>query len=87
MRWVRQDKIKIKLVMIYIQTLTIRMRNEVKLRNEYADQVWVELSLRNKDNLLCGCIYRSPTKERVSTIETMTKIAIARDGGFPSDNF
>ena len=49
--------------------------DEVKLRNEYADQVWVELSLRNKDNLLCGCIYRSPTKERVSTIESTTKIS------------
>ena len=49
--------------------------DEVKLRNEYADQVWVELSLRNKANLLSGCIYRSPTKERVLTIETTTKVS------------
>ena len=47
---------------------------EVKLKSVYVDQVWVELSLRNKDKLLCGCICRSPTKERASTIETTTKI-------------
>ena len=24
---------------------------------------WVEMNLRNQDNLLCGCIYRTPVKE------------------------
>ena len=56
--------------------------DEINSKNEYADQVWVELGLRNKDHLLCGCIYRSPTRESiyrsptremVSTIET-TKV-------------
>ena len=47
---------------------------EIKLKNEYADQVWVELGLRNKDHLLCGCIYRSPTREGFSTIETRTEV-------------
>ena len=47
--------------------------DEVKLKNEYADQVWVEQGSRNKDHLLCGSIYRIPPRARVSTIET-TKV-------------
>ena len=48
--------------------------NEIKLKCKYADQVWVEISLRNNDKLLCGCIYRSPNKEKASIIETTTRV-------------
>ena len=29
---------------------------ELKLDNIFNDQVWVEITLRNNDSLLCGCI-------------------------------
>ena len=30
----------------------------------FDDHIWVEIPLANADRLLCGCIYRSPTKEK-----------------------
>ena len=43
---------------------------EVKLKNAYNDHVWVELKMKSKETLLCGCIYRSPNKDRTNTIDT-----------------
>ena len=47
---------------------------EIKMHTKYEDQLWVEVKLRNNDSLLCGCIYRSPTKYKLSTKETTTKV-------------
>ena len=30
----------------------------------FDDHIWVEIPLANADRLLCGCIYRSSTKEK-----------------------
>ena len=46
----------------------------IKLQSIFDDHVWVEISLRNGDNLLCGCIYRSPTKGRAATIVSTEKV-------------
>ena len=40
---------------------------EVKVNSKIDDHVWVEISLRCKDRLLCGCIYRSPTKKSINS--------------------
>ena len=40
------------------------------LKSKYADNIWVKIHLTQKDSLLCGCIYRSPTKEKSITKET-----------------
>ena len=40
----------------------------------YDDQLWVEVKLKGADRLLCGCVYRSPTKDKPKTIETTQKV-------------
>ena len=42
----------------------------VNLRSSYDDHVWVKIKLRNNDSLLCGCIYRTPSKENGKVVET-----------------
>ena len=46
--------------------------DEVKLQTSYDDHLWIEVKLRNNDVLLCGCIYRSPSRE--TTKETTAKV-------------
>lgn len=46
----------------------------VRLKSSYDDHVWVEICLQNDEKLLCGCIYRSPDKER--TLETTNNICM-----------
>ena len=57
---------------IYVQE-NIKSK-EVGLQSQFDDLNWVEIGLQNDDSLLCGCIYRSPTKEKQSTIESTIKI-------------
>ena len=47
---------------------------EIKLQGNYKDHVWTEIRLRNNDVLLCGCIYRSPTKDKDAEKETTQAI-------------
>ena len=47
---------------------------EVKFQTDYTDHMWVEIKLRNKDPLLCGCIYRSPSKDKDSEKQTTQKV-------------
>ena len=42
--------------------------------NDFDDHVWIELQLNNNNELLCGCMYRSPKKKEVQYI----KIALKR---------
>ena len=46
----------------------------IKLQSIFDDDVWVVISLRNGDNLPCGCIYRNPTKGRAATIVSTEKV-------------
>ena len=55
-------------VAIYVNSELIT--KEVRLESQFRDEVWVEISLSNKDSLLCGCMYRSPTGDRNSAIES-----------------
>ena len=59
-------------VVIYVKD-TIKSE-EIFLGVDYDDQIWVEIKLKGQDVLLCGCIYRSPTKEKHSTIATTKKV-------------
>ena len=45
---------------------------EVKFQTPYDDHLWIEVKLRNDDKLLCGCVYRSPSKD--TTKETTSKV-------------
>ena len=42
--------------------------------SKFDDQIWIEVNLQNKDTLLCGCIYRSPTNDKNATIESTVKV-------------
>ena len=61
-----------RVVVIYVKD-TIKSE-EIFLGVDYDDQIWVEIKLKGQDVLLCGCIYRSPTKEKHSTIATTKKV-------------
>ena len=47
---------------------------EVKLNTNYDDHVWVDIKLTDNNGLLCGCIYRSPTKEDSQTEKSTAKV-------------
>ena len=47
---------------------------EVQLKSIYDDHVWVEIRLMNGDSLLCGCIYRSPAKDRTESTKNVCDI-------------
>ena len=59
---------------------------EIKLSSPYRNHVWVEINLLNDDNLLCGCIYRSPTKGKHLTIETTTNVCKVIEEAVLRDN-
>ena len=44
----------------------------VHLKARYEDHLWIQMKLRNRDNLLCGCVYRTPNKDG-SKVEETTK--------------
>ena len=50
-------------VAIYVKCNLVARK--LKLNNLFSDQLWVEITLRNNDLLLCGCIYRSPTYTKI----------------------
>ena len=55
-------------VAIYVKDDLIT--DEIAFTTVYKDHVWVEIRLANAEKLLCGCIYRSPTKEKEATKES-----------------
>ena len=59
-------------VIIYVKD--ILKCDEIRFESKYDDHVWVKINLKNKDSLLCGCIYRSPTKEKIITKITTTRV-------------
>ena len=48
--------------------------NEVKLHTDFKDHLWVEIHLSRNDSILCGCIYRSPTKEKEASLESTNEV-------------
>ena len=59
-------------VIIYVKD-TLKC-DEIRFESKYDDHVWVKINLKNKDSLLCGCIYRFPTKEKIITKITTTRV-------------
>ena len=63
-----------------IRGTAIYVRNEivscqVRIDNtQHADQVWVEIPLKDNNKLLCGCIYRSPSGGIEDTIKSVKEI-------------
>ena len=43
---------------------------EVSFTSDFKDHVWVEIDLTEQESLLCGCIYRSPNKDKTATLES-----------------
>ena len=60
-------------VAIYVNEKMVS--EKISLLTKYDDQLWVEIDLKGKDKLLCGCIYRSPTKEKEKTVSTTLKVS------------
>ena len=54
-------------------------RNDLKIQNDLYESVWIEVKNKNKNNILCGCIYRHPhydTSEFLHYLEnTLKKIS------------
>ena len=48
--------------------------NEVKLNTDFKDHLWVEIHLSRNDSILCGCIYRSLTKEKEALLESTNQV-------------
>ncbi len=46
---------------------------EVKFTSNDAENVWCNITLNNKDNLLLGCIYRSPSHENTDNLCSLIK--------------
>ena len=40
--------------------------NSVNIVTDYTDCIWAEVKLLNNDNLIIGCVYRSPKANQVS---------------------
>ena len=59
-------------VAIYVKCNLVARK--LKLNNLFSDQLWVEITLRNNDLLLCGCIYRSPTGEENSKAQSTENV-------------
>ena len=59
-------------VVIYVKD-DFRCRS-IKLQSLYEDHVWVEIYLQNGRKMLCGCVYRSPTKDKKCTEKTTRDI-------------
>ena len=63
-----------------IRGTAIYVKNEivscqVRIDNtQHADQVWVEIPLKDSNKLLCGCIYRSPSGSIEDTIKSVKEI-------------
>ena len=57
----------------------------INMESDHDDNLWIKVKLRNHDSLLCGCIYRTPAKDRSKVIETTRQVcdlitkAIARN--------
>jgi exonuclease III len=58
----------------------------VNLNSDYEDHLWVEIKLRNKDTLLCGCIYRTPAKESAKVAETTKSVCEAINEAIKRNN-
>ena len=48
--------------------------DEVTIKKEYGDQMWIRIKLKGKDSLLIGCLYRSPTNDLARLNETTEEI-------------
>ena len=48
--------------------------SKVKFNTDFKDHLWVEILLTGNDSLLCGCIYRSPTKEKEATTKSTIQV-------------
>ena len=60
---------------------------EVTFCAEFKDHIWVETPLTEKHSLLCGCIYRSPTKEKDVTLKRMQQICNLIKAGERNDAY
>ena len=60
-------------VAIYIKENLIS--KEVKLSSIFEGHVWVEIKLTNNEILLCGCVYRSPTKLKNEITDITLKVS------------
>ena len=64
--------LQLTLVAIYVKDdLNV---NEVKLNTDFRDHLWVEIHLSRNDSILCGCIYRSPTKDKEVSSENTNQV-------------
>ena len=52
-------------------------RNDIKIKNDEFESVWIELNNKSSKNIICGCLYRHPRnnlKEFLSYLEKCLSI-------------
>ena len=68
----KYNKSEIRGTAIYVKSdITSAEVNNTLL---YKDQIWVAIFLKNKETLLLGCIYRSPTTGNSDTIKSLKEM-------------
>ena len=59
---------------VLIYTATYLKANPCGFACDFDENIWVGVKLRNKDNLLIGCVYRSPNSDMRNNVELMTNL-------------
>ena len=52
-------------VAVYVENSLADLATEVNLDTMYNECTWLKLKLRGQDNLLIGCVYRSPSSPMI----------------------
>jgi len=52
---------------------------QVICKSQYNDQIWVEINLRGHEKIICGCVYRTPSKDKKIVTDTLSEICAIMD--------
>ena len=55
--------------MSFIYTARYLGASQCDFSNEFNENCWVEVKLRERDKLLIGCIYRSPNSDEANNVK------------------
>ena len=58
------DKLGDRGVVLYIHKSLTAFKVDILSDSDFSESVWCEISLRDTDKLLVGCIYRSPSSSK-----------------------
>ena len=64
---------------IAVYTRVSLCTRDVSLLSAFQESMWISIKLKDTDQLLIGCIYRSPNSERQNNEEIQTLLRAATD--------